>query len=58
MLGLNDHSGLLRSATTTDPKETVRLYPKNACSSAKGDNGLTIDRVRCIRKTGRWLAPR
>ena len=25
-------------------------------SSAKGDNGLSIDRVRCSRKTGRpWL---
>jgi len=25
-------------------------------SSAKGDIGLSIDRVRCTRKTGRWLA--
>lgn len=23
--------------------------------SAKGDAGLLIDRVRCTRKTGRWL---
>jgi hypothetical protein len=23
--------------------------------SAKGDNGLSIGRVRCSRKTGRWL---
>ena len=33
--------------------------PESAeCFSAKGDNGLSIDRVRCSRKTGRWLAYR
>jgi hypothetical protein len=26
--------------------------------SAKGDNRLPIDRVRCIRKTVRWLTSR
>jgi hypothetical protein len=26
--------------------------------SAKANNGLSIDRVRCTRKTGRWLASR
>jgi len=30
----------------------------NVASSAKGDNDLSNDRVRCIRKAGRWLTSR
>lgn len=29
----------------------------NECSSAKGDDSLLIDRVRCALKLGRWFAP-
>lgn len=35
-------------ATVANSSMTGRL-------SAKGDNGLSIGRVRCSRKTGRWL---
>jgi hypothetical protein len=33
----------------------VELADLDGSRSAKGDDGLLIDRVRCTRKTGRWL---
>jgi hypothetical protein len=34
---------------------TVDYPAMTGRSSAKGDNDLSIDRVRCTRKNGRWL---
>ena len=42
------------SVLADDPTFLVAML--NARWSAKGDNGLSIDRVRYSRKTGRWLA--
>ena len=37
---------------TIDPKETVRLYPKNACSSANSDAGPKITHDCCAANLG------
>lgn len=36
----------------------VEMSRADVASSAKGDIGLLIDRVRCTRKTSRWLLSR
>jgi hypothetical protein len=41
-----------------DPKRPVEEEVTDARCSAKGDNGISTDRVRCIRSTSRWLASR
>jgi len=36
----------------------IQKLEVNAGLSAKGDKDLSIEHVRCTRKTGRWLAIR
>jgi len=49
---------LLPRTRTTDPKPPVGLTAVFVRSSAKGDNGISIGRVRYMQKTGRWRASR
>ena len=44
--------------TAFDPKRSVGEEVTDDRSSAKGDIGISIGRVCCTRKTGRWLDPR
>jgi hypothetical protein len=40
------------------PSRSFRPVEQSVRFSAKGDIGLSIDCVRCTRKTDRWLASR
>jgi hypothetical protein len=42
----------------TGQKRKFSLRGATVSCSAKGDIGLSIDCVRCTRKTGRWIASR
>jgi len=35
--------------------QSVEANHPTVASSAKADNAISTDRVRCTRKTGRWL---
>jgi hypothetical protein len=45
-------------ASVNGQEQSVIMLASNVSSSAKGDNGFSIYRVRCTRKIGRWLASR
>ena len=50
-----DHSIEQTPSAGMADEKPVEISQPTVASSAKGDNGLSIDRICCIRKTGRWL---